>query len=440
MIHFLRKITPKWLRWMYHRVLARIAALYYRNPSDKMVVIGVTGTSGKSTTSYMLTRILENAGYRVGLASTIMFKVGKKEWLNDKKMTMVGRFELQRLLAKMASANCQYVVVETTSEGIVQSRHIGINYDVAVFTNLYPEHIESHGSFENYKAAKLKLFSHLESSRHKLIHNQRVPKVVVANLDDEHATDFLNVKVDHKFGYSVEEKKATSVQQVIRATSISKEKSFIDFAVDQTAFRLHFLGEHNVSNALAAITVAKYLGISLPKISDCLSTVYGVPGRLELISEGQPFTVIVDYAFEPRAMTKLYDAVENLGGHRIIHVLGGTGGGRDRARRAVIGELAGTKADVVIITNEDPYDEDPWQIMEDVVEGVRKAGKNEGVDYFMIEDRAEAITKAVSIAQEGDVVLITGKGSEQAIVVEKGEKIPWDDREIAREAINNVAS
>ena len=411
----------------YHYCLAVLAVFLYRNPSKNLKVIGVTGTSGKSTTCYLLTKLLEGAGYKVGLASTIMFKVGEKEWLNDQKMTMVGRFQLQRLLRDMVKAGCEYAIVETTSEGINQSRHKGIWYDVAVFTNLYPEHIESHGSFENYKAAKLKLFKKLESDPMKTIRGEAVPKVLIANSDDASAEDFLDFDIDNKIRFS------KTQTQAFKATMKG-----LSFVFEGTSFTVPILGAHNLGNILAAVSVGVSQGIDLGVMSHVLETVTGIPGRIERIDEGQDFGVIVDYAFEPVAMAGLYETIKDFKPKRIIHVIGSAGGGRDKSKRSKLGAFVTELADVMIVTNEDPYDEDPESIIDDVVSGAALVPVDDQAEVIRIFDRNEAIHKAMGCAKEGDLVLITGKGSEQGMVVKGGEIIPWDDREIAREALRHA--
>ena len=206
--------------------------------------------------------------------------------------------------------------------------------------------------------------------------------------------------------------------------------------MDKKKIELKLLGEFNVLNALNAIGVGRALGMDMDIIGNNLKKISGVPGRLEKIDEGQNFCVIVDYAFEPGAVSKLYETIENIPHNKVIHVLGSTGGGRDIARRPDLGRLAGENADFVIITNEDPYDEDPEIIIDQVALGAERAGKKEKQNLFKILDRREAIEKALSLAHEKDLVLITGKGSEQAICIARGEKVEWDDREVVREILN----
>jgi UDP-N-acetylmuramoyl-L-alanyl-D-glutamate--2,6-diaminopimelate ligase len=443
-----RSIQP-----IYHFLLNWMAAVIYKNPSDELVVIGVTGTTGKTTSVCLVAETLKANGFKVGFTSTAIFNDGKKEWLNDKKMTMLGRFFTQKILREMVNNGCQYAIVETTSEGIRQYRHRFINYDVLVFTGIYPEHIESHGSFENYKKAKGELFKHLKKCKKKFSNDRnevvqsatglkkidlnRIRKTVVVNGDDKYVDYFLEFWSEQKivFGKKLNDIVESDGLKIVKATKTSSSKNGISFIALDTLFDLQLLGSFNVMNAMAAIGVCKALDIEVLKIKKGLETISGVAGRLEKIDKGQDFTVIVDYAFEPNAVEKLYETVGMLPHNNIIHVLGSTGGGRDIARRPILGELAGTNANFVIVTNEDPYDDDPKTIIDQVALGAERAGKKIDKDLFKIGDRRKAIEKAIDLAGTGDIVLITGKGSEQAICVADGEKIKWDDREEAAMAI-----
>ncbi len=422
------------LQPVYHWLMNLVAAVVYGFPSEKMIVVGVTGTTGKTTVVYMLAQILASAGVRVGYTSTAMFGDGEREWLNDKKMTMLGRFFTQRILRKMVSNGCQVAIVETTSEGIRQFRHRFINYDICVFTGIYPEHIESHGSFESYKAEKLKLFAHLARCKGKkfaqnfgegLPENigenlRKLPKAIVVNGNDEYAHEFLEFDVTDK-------SKVHAPEAVANANGW-------EFEFAGVKMKLPLLGEFNVFNAVLAAMVAQKLGLSSAQIAQGLASISGIPGRLEKITipvDGGEFAVVVDYAFEPVAMTKLYQTIEVLSPKQIIHVLGGTGGGRDKGRRSKIGAIAGAKADKVIVTNEDPYDEDPQEIIDAVFAGVladKSNGKQEDKNCWRILNRTKAIQKALQFAQSGDVILITGKGCEQTICIADGKTISHDDR------------
>ena len=495
LLNKIKKYIPKKLfkffQPAYHFLLSWFSALIYGMSSEKLIVIGVTGTTGKTTSVYLIAKMLEDAGYKVGYTSTAMFSDGEKEWLNDKKMTMIGRFFTQKILRQMVCNKCQYAIIETTSEGIAQYRHRFINYDILIFTGLYGEHIDSHGSFENYKQAKGKLFAHLKNCKTKYVDDKkyigksdtgikkidlnRVKKVIIANGDDEHADYFLGFWAEEKIGLKVESQKLkvparsaagrikrsgeySDIKKVI-ATNVNANSNGISFIVNNTEINLQLLGEFNVVNATISVCVGLAQGLEMEQIKGGLENIKGVPGRFERITPPQPspsqeeggkridtsatlstgFTVIVDYAFEPRAVAKLYETIELTPHNKVIHVLGSAGGGRDVVRRPKLGKLAGEKADYVIVTNEDPYDDDPQIIIDQVAVGAEHVGKKINDNLFKILDRREAIKKALSLAGEGDVVLITGKGSEQAICAADGEKIKWDDREVAREELKKAS-
>ncbi|MFH2062716.1 MAG: UDP-N-acetylmuramyl-tripeptide synthetase [bacterium] len=436
----LKKLLPASFLDLYHRLLSWLAAVRYGRPSERMLVIGVTGTNGKSTVANIVARLFESSGRRVGLTTTANFKVADREWLNDTKMTMLGRFRLQSLLRQMVDAGCSLAVVETSSEGIRQHRHSAINYDAAVFTNLTPEHIESHGGFDNYRRAKGRLFAKLSRERRKFRDGRSVPKVIVANLGDEHADYFLGFAADRKIGFFVpkvegERPREREGVETVAVDGLSVGAAKSTFFIRDVRFELSMPGRFNVENALAAVCVGLAYGLDLSAMSDALRRLPPVPGRIERIDEGQPFGAIVDYAPEPESFRKLYEVVDLIPKRRVIHVLGSCGGGRDIGRRPVLGRLAADSAQVVIVTNEDPYDDDPSAIIRDVAAGARERGKRDGVDLFEILDRGEAIRKAVDLAEDGDLVLVTGKGCEQAMVVAGGRKIPWDDRTELRRAI-----
>ncbi len=434
MISAVKKLVPpSWLDF-YHRFFSGLAAFVYGHPSRKMTIIGVTGTNGKTTTAYLIAKALEISGAKTGCTTTALFKVADQEWLNDTKMTMLGRFALQKLLARMVKAGCGYAVVETSSQGIVQHRHENVAYDVAVFTNLTPEHIEAHGGFENYKRAKIKLFEFTAGLPPKEIAGRQVARAAVLNADDTHAQDFALAKMPKNVWYG----RGTDAEVKAENVLTTPEGSSFECVIggSRLSLRLNLPGEVNVYNALAALATVHALGLDVSAAAKNLEQVTAVPGRFERIERGQDWTAIVDYAPEPESFKRLYETLKSLPRQRVIHVLGSCGGGRDVARRPVLGNLAARLADVVIVTNEDPYDDDPREIMEQVAQGARQGGKRDGQDLFVVEDRLEAIRMAMRLAQNGDLVLMTGKGSEQWICVADGHKIPWDERQAAAQAID----
>lgn len=435
MLTLLRRIVPLPVLQVYHFVLARLSAFVYRYPSEELIVIGVTGTNGKTTTSYLIAKALEASGHKVGCTTTALLKIGDREWLNPTKMTMPGRFFLQRMLRQMVEAGCRYVVIETSSQGLAQSRHVGISYDVAVFTNLTPEHIEAHGGFEAYKAAKGILFQHVAARHPKFINGAAVPQYAILNADSEHAEFYAQAAKGTKLAWY-----SRSGVRGLTPDEEHLEAKGTDLVVKGHYGRLSLPGAYNVENTLAALATADALGVPMGKALDAICAVAFVPGRYELVDQGQPFRVIIDYAAEPAALQQLYAALRLSPRGRLIHVLGSCGGGRDVARRPILGNLAGKEADIVIVTNEDPYDDAPRQIIEQVAEGAKAAGKQEGESLLLIDDRAEAIQRAIELAEPNDVVLLTGKGSELWMCVANGKKIPWSERGVAEAALKRRAS
>lgn len=429
----LNKILPKKIFIIYHYLIAIIAAIYYGFPSKKMVIIGVTGTKGKTSAINFIWSCLMEGGYKTGIISTANIRIGEKEFLNKYHMTMPGRFTIQNLMAQMLKEGCTHCIVETTSEGIKQNRHKGIYYDIGVFTNLSPEHLDSHGgSFEAYKLMKTKMFASLSSYK-KFINGKLIEKVIIANRDSEHVDTFLNFKADKKITFALKNE-ANNI-----ASNVEETSSGVSFELDKNIFNIGIIGKFNVYNALPAIIISRIFGISDSVIKKGLMELKIIPGRMEKIEEGQNFTVIVDYAHEKESMTNLLQTVTNMKqtDSKIIILLGAEGGGRDKNKRPIMGDLVGKMADYVVVSNVDPYDDDPEQILEDIAKSAEIAGKKRDDNLFIIEDRRSGIKKALSLAEANDIVLITGKGAEQSMVI-KGERIPWDDRDIVRNEIKNI--
>ncbi|MFH1611791.1 MAG: UDP-N-acetylmuramoyl-L-alanyl-D-glutamate--2,6-diaminopimelate ligase [bacterium] len=410
----LKKIIPKFIFSWYHWMLAFLGAVVYSFPSKELKIIGVTGTNGKSTVVYLVSRILESAGYKTAAVSSIQFKVGDNIWDNDLKMTMPGRLKIQQFIRQAVDEDCKYLVLEVTSEGIKQYRHKFIKFNTAVLTNITPEHIESHGSFEKYKEAKGKLFKTLGFKGKSII-----------NIDDVNAEYFLGFDKPKQWSYGIDSK------AVIRAKDIQLDNKGTSFMLDNVEINTNLLGKFNIYNTLAAITVGVSEDISLTKIKSALTEILGIPGRLEIVIR-ESFTVIADYAHTPDALEKVYQTLRKVFDGRLISVLGSAGGGRDKWKRPEMGKIAEKYCDEIIITNEDPYDENPQTIVDEVASGVidKKIEK--------IIDRREAIKKALQLAKEGDIVIITGKGCEPWMCVDRGEKIKWDDREIIKEEFSRL--
>ena len=419
-----------------HLFLAWLAYWWYGRPAQKLIVIGVTGTKGKSTTCRLIASALEAGGHKVGLLSTVEFQIGERKWLNDKKMTMLGRGEIQRLLREMVQSGCRYVIVETSSEGILQYRHYGLLYDIAVFTNLGTEHSERHGGFDNLRRDKGKMFAALGAPAKK-INSERIKKISIVNSDDVHSLYFMGFPAEEHWVFSLMHKPAKAGIKNIDGQLVESTGHGSQFTANGELYHLPLAGDFNVYNALAAIAVAQSQGVASSKIAQGFSRVTGVPGRMEFIDAGQPFKAIVDYAHEPISIRALFKTLRNIvkDDGKVIGIIGSDGGGRDIGKRSTMGEIAGTLADIVIVTDVNCFEEDPGQIAEMLAKGARTAGKKDGFDLFIEVDRRLAIRHALSFAKPGDVVVVTAKGTEQCIVVTKGRKIPWDDRTVMREEL-----
>ena len=421
-----------------HFFIAIFTYYFYGRPARKLIVVGVTGTKGKSTTCRLMASVLEAAGYKVGLASTVEFQVGEKRWLNKKKMSMLGRGETQKLLRDMVKAGCEYAVIETSSQGILQYRHFGLHYDVAVFTNLANEHVEAHGGFENLRRDKGKIFAGLKKEKNKIINGRPIPKIIIANADDTNADYFIKFPADYKWAFSLKDNIINGVNYNVSGQLGNTSEKGSDFLVDNVSYHLNIPGDFNVYNGLAGVTLGLSQGIAVDKIAKGLASVLSVEGRMEYVEAGQNFKVIVDYAHEALSLTELFKSLRKMlkENKKLIAVVGSDGGGRDVGKRENMGEIAGKMADYVVITDVNCFDEDPKEIAEMIAKGARKAGKVDGQNLFIEVDRRKGIEMAIGLAGSGDIVAITAKGTEPCIMVGKGKKIPWDDRQVAREILD----
>jgi UDP-N-acetylmuramoyl-L-alanyl-D-glutamate--2,6-diaminopimelate ligase len=402
-------ITPGFVLDAYHLAWAHGSAWWYGNPSHKLVVIGVTGTKGKSTTAELIYQILTGTGHKAALSSTVHFVIGKEEERNLFKMSMPGRGYLQQFLRKAADAGCTHAVMELTSEGALQHRHAGVELNALVFTNLAPEHIERHGSYEAYGNAKLSLAYALACS-------PKRPRIIVANADDEWGQKFLDIDADVKAPFALAD-----------AAPYTADDRGVRFLWQGTLFSVPLPGLFNLKNCLAALTVGGALGLSPDKMRQVLERAAPVAGRAQRIERGQPFAVVVDYAHTPDSLEALYEAYKNK---RIIAVIGSTGGGRDTWNRPIKGEVTDKHASTAYITNEDPYDEDPQAILAEIAKGFTKNQPR------LVLDRRTAIAEALQEAKDqGDAVLITGKGTDPYIMGPKGTKEVWSDAQVAAEEL-----
>lgn len=393
-----RRVIPRpvfnFFQPWYHGLLALTGAVIFGFPSKKLKVIGVTGTKGKSTTAFLITKFLEEAGFKVAAINSLGYKMGRKEWPNTLKMTMPGRGKIQKFLHRALKEGCQFVVLEVTSEGIKQKRHWGIKFDTAVFTNLEKEHIESHGSFEKYYQAKQELF-------------RRTKNIHILNGDSPYVNLFSKFPAKKKVFYP----------------------SFFPF-------KTHLAGDFNKYNILAAAAAVGEYGVAREIIQKALDKIKKIPGRLEFMEEGQQFKIVIDYAHTPQSLEAVYQTLKGLKNKnsKMICVLGAAGGGRDKWKRPIFGGIAEKYCDQIILTNEDPYDENPEAILENIASGFSQA-LNSKLKTLKILDRREAIRQALTLAKKNDIVVITGKGSETSMAVAGGRKIPWSEKEAILEAL-----
>ena len=417
MKNLLKKITPAGVFDRYYYLVAMLGALRYNFPSRKLFVIGVTGTKGKSSVTEMIAAILEEAGITVAVASTIRFAIGPDSEPNLFKMTMPGRFFLQRFLSRAYSRGATHAIVEMTSEGAKQYRHAGIELDALVFTNLQPEHLESHGGLQKYAEAKLSLAKHLEQS-------PKRPRYMVANADDPYGKDFLATQVEVCAPFSLADAEPYSTDE--RSVRFMWRRGEL--------FTVPLPGVFTIKNVLAALTLCNAMGIPSRTMKKALEHIKPIAGRAERVEMGQPFTVVVDYAHTPDSLRAIFEAYASPSSSssknkKIIGIIGSTGGGRDTWNRPEKGKVAEEFCDMVFITNEDPYDEDPQKILESIAKGFTKTKPH------LILERRKAIREALKEASSGDVVLITGKGTDPYIMGAKGSKEPWSDKKVAEEEL-----
>lgn len=424
----LKNIIPqkllKQIRPYYHGAVSLYANYYYGNPSEKIRVIGITGTKGKSSTVYILYQLLKSQGLKVGLSSSIYFSDGNNLIKNDSRNSMPGKFVLHKLISEAVKNKCQVFIVEVTSEGLVQNRHLGIHFDIAGILNLYPEHLDSHGGFNNYKKAKGILFKSLHKSKNKVIKGVSVEKLAFFNQDDNYFKFFYKIGNYKKFKIGKESNDFKT--KLLKSDQNGLQFEF-GYKEDIHLVKSNLIGEFNILNLSMCLGIAINLGLDIRELIQKIPNLKEIPGRMNVIND-RP-TVIVDYAHIPVSLEKVYQTLNQVKskGSKIISVLGSCGGGRDVWKRAKMGRIAGEMTDYTIITDEDPFDEDPMSIIEQVFEGVLQTDKIEGKTAFKILSRKDAFKKALALAKRQDIIIITGKGSENSIVRANGKKENWND-------------
>lgn len=424
--------------------LASAAAWWYGDPSHDLGVVGITGTDGKTTTSFLATAALEAAGIRTGMTGTAATRLGGIQAANEAHATTPEAPDLQRSLRAMVVAGDQAAIIETTSHGLALGRVDSVAYDIAILTNLTHEHLELHGTWEAYRDAKLKLFERLGRGRHKASGGPdrpaRWPATGIVNADDPSASAFIGVTQEagaRVLTYG------TDPAADVRATRIEEDAHRLHIAYDapsgSATLDLRLVGRFNVHNALAVVALGEAIGLDSAAVRAGLASLAVVPGRMERVDLGQPFGVIVDFAHSPASLQTVLDLLAPVAASRgggIIAVFG-SAGERDTAKRPLMGRIAGERARIVVVTDEDPRNEDRDSINEAIARGAEATGKRRDLDLLVIADRRAAIEAAIERARPGDIVLLAGKGHERSIIGPDGDR-PWDERTEAEDALRRA--
>lgn len=414
----------------YHWLWAWAGSVVFGHPSRELFVVGVTGTKGKSTTLEFLAAILEAAGKKTALSSTVYRKISGKTERNLSGNSMPGRFFLQSFLRQAADAGADYALLEVTSQGVVQHRHKFIDWDAAIFTNLAPEHIESHGSFENYRSAKVSFFGYLARSR-------KPGKFFFVNGNDSNARYFMDAAAIPG-GSLYQYKKEKFIEECL------KHKLDLTSREKRAKANEWLASDFNLDTASVGFAFAESREIPWPIFRKALLDFKGLMGRMEFVQK-EPFAVIVDGAHTPDSLEKAYqnarpEIIFGKSGGKMVCILGSAGGGRDTWKRPAMGKIAANYCDTIILSNEDPYDEDPDEILEQIKYGIdeTEGKKTKPENVLKILDRREALEKAVSLAEKNDVIIATGKGSEMSIHIAKGKAVPWNEKEVFKEALEGI--
>lgn len=393
-------------------VYAQMSANFFGHPSKSFKLIGVTGTNGKTSVTYMLKAIIESKGYKTGVIGTIQNLIGEK--VIETERTTPDAYGLNKLFAEMRDAGCEYVIMECSSHAIDQKRIFEVDFEVAAFTNLTQDHLDYHITMENYFEAKKKLFS--------------MCKTAVVNIDDTFGKRLQNVLSCPVVTYASVDRSATYSAAGINMRPDGIEYELVsDYSIKR--IKLKTGGKFSVYNSMCAAVCAKHLGFTLEDISDALMGLEGVKGRAEVVNAGKDFTIIIDYAHTPDGLENILSTFRELKQKRLI-CLFGCGGDRDRTKRPIMGAIAAKLSDLVIVTSDNPRSEEPEAIIKDITEGM----KDTKTPYVVIPKREEAIKYAVQNAAEGDIIVLAGKGHETYQILKDG-KIHFDEREIIAKAL-----
>jgi UDP-N-acetylmuramoyl-L-alanyl-D-glutamate--2,6-diaminopimelate ligase len=411
------------------RALALMASTLYEHPSRDLVVIGVTGTDGKTTTTTMIQQMLVSAGRPSGSISTVDIRLGDNVDVNDTRQTTLEALEVQEQLARMRAGGLKDAVIESSSHGLALQRVVGVDFDVAVFTNIAHEHLDFHKTIEAYREAKASLIDLTAASASK-----GIAKSAVLNRDDPSFAYLVNRPISRQITYGIQmdaDLRATRVDLTPEGLRLEASTPLGPLTV-----RLKLSGRWNAANALAAAGAGVAVGLTLEEIRDGLERFSGVSGRMERVDLGQPFAVIIDYAHTPQSLEKVLRELRPITKGKLIAVFG-SAGDRDREKRPWMGEIAARLSDYAVFTSEDPREEDAMTILSEIAAGAEEVGWREGENYARIEDRRQAIGHAVRRARPGDTILLAGKGHERSILIGRGKE-PWDERAAAESAIRGL--
>lgn len=408
----------------WHYMWSIIGGFLLKNIQDKMIIIGVTGTKGKSTVVDMLSFVFKKLDIKHASYSTLGTSVNNKTTGNNKKMTMPGRWILPMFFRNAFKSGAKVGIVEVTSSGLTQFRGDAFNFDIVAITNLQKEHVEIHGGFENYKKAKGRLFKLLTQHKHKFIDNKKIEKVSIVNFDDDNCSYYLDFKADKKYVVSLKEDKKNIKANILNLNLIKPEQLLIDasglhFNFEDVHFDINLYGKFSMYNVLVVLSVLKAMKVDMHKVADILKEYKGAKGRMEFVRTRTNKNVVIDYAHTPDSLKAVLTTLREMGFKKIISIIGSCGGSRDKWKRPEVGKIASNLSDYVIVTNEDPYDEDPHKIMNAIYMGI---GDKERAR--IVPDRIDAIQKAIDMLKdEEEVLIVTGKGSEKIIMAKKGGRI-----------------